>query len=102
MSSSQLKKSWAANPFPGTGNVTTFNDWRAYNGTMKNSLSDIAWNGSAITFTYDDGESTAIEAITSCEADATSAPLYSIDGRIVKGTPRPGIYVRAGKKFVVK
>lgn len=47
-------------------------------------------------------DNSGIEAI-GIESDMSKAPVYTIDGRIVKGTPsEPGIYICNGRKFVVK
>lgn len=53
-----------------------------------------------LSFTFD-GETTGIGSIVLPATYDSSAPLYDLSGRRVTGTPRPGVYVRAGRKFVV-
>jgi hypothetical protein len=36
------------------------------------------------------------------EAEADHAPWYDLQGRRVSAPTRPGIYIRNGKKFIVK
>lgn len=44
-----------------------------------------------------------IEDVVLTPEDDTDAPTYTIDGRIVKaGSLAPGIYIRAGRKFIVR
>lgn len=48
------------------------------------------------------GDASGVEGIEE-EQNHSAAPVYTIDGRIVKGTPsEPGIYICNGRKFVVK
>ena len=49
-----------------------------------------------------DGTATSIKNIDS-EVVESNAPVYNLQGQRVDGNnPTPGIYVKAGKKFVVK
>ena len=52
-------------------------------------------------FGIGDGENgtTSIEGVA---ADGDEGQLYDLTGRIVNGQPRPGIYVRNGKKLIIK
>ena len=52
-------------------------------------------------FGIGDGENgtTSIDGVT---VDGDEAQLYDLTGRIVNGQPRPGIYVRNGKKLMIK
>lgn len=66
---------------------------------------NVAWNGTS----YVAGPlaidlSRVMAGISDVTADAadTDAPLYDLYGRRVQGTPTPGIYVRAGRKVVIK
>ena len=47
------------------------------------------------------GTTTAIEGI-STEADAVNAPVYDLSGRRIAAPTHRGIYIRNGKKFMVK
>lgn len=47
------------------------------------------------------GTTTAIEGITT-EADAANAPVYDLSGRRIAAPTHRGIYIRNGKKFMVK
>jgi len=48
-------------------------------------------------------ETTAIAATVGGGSPATaSEALYSLSGQRVNGTPRPGIYVKDGRKIVIK
>lgn len=47
------------------------------------------------------GTTTAIEGI-STEADAANAPVYDLSGRRIAAPAHRGIYIRNGKKFMVK
>lgn len=47
------------------------------------------------------GTTTAIEGI-STEADAANAPVYDLSGRRIAAPTHRGIYIRNGKKFMVK
>ena len=47
------------------------------------------------------GTTTAIEGISS-EADAVNAPVYDLSGRRIAAPAHRGIYIRNGKKFMVK
>ena len=47
------------------------------------------------------GTTTAIEGITT-EADAANAPVYDLSGRRIAAPAHRGIYIRNGKKFMVK
>ena len=52
-------------------------------------------------FGIGDGENgtTSIDGVT---VDGDEGQLYDLTGRIVNGRPRPGIYVRNGKKLIIK
>lgn len=62
-----------------------------------------AGNGSQSSYMLSiDGTATSINAINGAEA-VVDAPVYNIQGQRVDGNNlTPGIYVKAGKKFVVK
>lgn len=46
--------------------------------------------------------STAIESVNS-DASPFTAPLYSLDGRLAQPDAlKPGVYVRSGKKMVIR
>ena len=62
-----------------------------------------AGNGSQSSYMLSiDGTATSINAINGAEA-VVDAPVYNIQGQRVNGNNlTPGIYVKAGKKFVVK
>jgi hypothetical protein len=50
---------------------------------------------------YDDN-STGIETITQAEEKASSETIYDIYGRKVSNMNRGGLYIKNGKKFLVK
>ena len=57
-------------------------------------------DGSSVSYTLEWEEYTGIEAITS---DSGRGDFYTIDGRRLQGTPtQRGIYIRDGKKNIVK
>ena len=64
------------------------------------------------TFTAQAGETTTRFALA-YDSNATGIALtadaqlpvnycYDLQGRLVKGTPRPGIYIKNGKKIIIK
>ena len=55
----------------------------------------------------DDSSTTGIRIINMADGMQTgssvkSAAIYTLEGQRVKGTPRKGIYIKNGKKFIVK
>ncbi len=59
-----------------------------------------ASNASAFKFRFDNG-TTAIESVLNNGAD-TNAPIYDLSGRRVMNAVKGGIYIKNGKKFIVK
>jgi hypothetical protein len=59
-------------------------------------------NAPAIRIVFGDepGNVTAIDRIT--VDNDTDAPLYNLAGQRVQGNVAPGLYIRGGKKVVVK
>lgn len=54
-------------------------------------------------FLSNDAQYDAVVGINNVNSDTFHAPLYSLDGRLAQPDAlRPGIYVRSGKKIVVK
>lgn len=120
--STLYRQSQKGDPFPGTSMVTALNDnmgipnfyW--YAGTQPPSptnnkyhkvdkaLTSIKEDNGAITFNFINGYATGIRDIKQ-DQPACDNMIYSISGQPVgKGTSsmQPGIYIRNGKKFVVK
>ena len=50
----------------------------------------------------DEGETTGINAFEAGQAGSTAAPVYDLSGRRISQTATRGIYIRGGKKFMVK
>ena len=50
----------------------------------------------------DEGETTGINAIEAGQAGSTAAPVYDLSGRRISQPTTRGIYIRGGKKFMVK
>ena len=50
----------------------------------------------------DEGETTGINAIEASQAGSAAAPLYDLSGRRISQPATRGIYIRGGKKFMVK
>lgn len=50
----------------------------------------------------DEGETTGINAIEASQAGSAAAPLYDLCGRRISQPATHGIYIRGGKKFMVK
>lgn len=50
----------------------------------------------------EEGETTGINAIEAGQAGSTSAPVYDLSGRRISQPATRGIYIRGGKKFMVK
>ena len=48
---------------------------------------------------FGDGQTTTINAVKKVIADE---PIYNLTGRKVGGNPQRGIYIRNGKKFIIK
>ncbi len=51
---------------------------------------------------FGDGTNTGIGAVTVAVAAATDAPLYDLSGRRVQSAVRGGVYVRGGRKLIVR
>lgn len=51
---------------------------------------------------FGDGTNTGIGAITASGAAAAEAPLYDLSGRRVQSAASGGVYVRSGRKFIVR
>lgn len=49
-----------------------------------------------------EGETTGINAIEAGQAGSTAAPVYDLSGRRISQPATRGIYIRGGKKFMVK
>ena len=49
-----------------------------------------------------DNEATAIDVLDSSKIKVQSSKVYDLQGRLVNGQLQRGIYIRGGKKFVVK
>ena len=49
-----------------------------------------------------EGETTVINAIEAGQAGSTAAPVYDLSGRRISQPATRGIYIRGGKKFMVK
>ncbi|MBR1415666.1 MAG: leucine-rich repeat protein [Prevotella sp.] len=76
---------------PGTTISTTFPAQKAYL---------IVPAGSRSFLSIDEGETTAIDSVE--EATTADGPLYDLSGRRANGKLAPGIYVKNGKKVVIK
>ena len=50
----------------------------------------------------DEGETTGINAFEAGQAGSTAAPVYDLSGRRISQPATRGIYIRGGKKFMVK
>ena len=50
----------------------------------------------------DEGETTGINAFEAGQAGSTAAPVYDLSGRRISQPTTRGIYIRGGKKFMVK
>ncbi len=116
------RSSHKGDPFPGNSNVTALNDdsglpnfyWYAGSNAaattdsryhkVDKALAFITETDGTVSFNYIDGYATGICDINNV-SDAADGLIYSIHGQVI-GTSvkslQPGIYVRGGKKFVVK
>lgn len=47
-------------------------------------------------------ESSAIRSLAEIKLEKESSKIFDIQGRVVTCTPRPGIYIQQGRKYVVK
>lgn len=116
------KTSMKGDPYPGTSNVTALNDnmgipnfyW--YAGTQAPSstntkfhkvdkaLANIHENDGAITFDFINGYATGIQEVKGNTPKADNT-IHTLNGQPVGSSAaslQPGIYIRGGKKFVVK
>ncbi len=113
----------AGDPFPGTSNVTALNDntglpnfcWYAGNNEQSainnkyhkvdKALVNIAESNGVISFDFIHNYATGIHETVNDSPQSADAMVYTINGQRV-GTSiqrlQPGIYVRNGKKIVVK
>ena len=57
-------------------------------------------DGSEIKVRFEDEDATGIEGIFTEEDD--NAPIYDLTGRKVNDTSKPGIYIKNGKKYIVR
>ena len=49
---------------------------------------------------FEDEDATGIDDVFSEESD--DAPIYDLTGRKVNDTSKPGIYIKNGKKYIVR
>ncbi len=120
--SALYQQSHKGDPYPGTSKVTALNDnmgipnfyW--YAGTQAPSatnqeyhkvdkaLANIQENNGIITFDFINGYATGVNEVKG-DRPTTDDQIYSVNGNLVgknANALQPGIYVRNGKKFVVK
>ena len=116
------RDSHKGDPFPGNSSVTALNDnsglpnfyWYAGNNPTSSTntkyhkvdkaIANITEADGTVSFNYIDGYATGISDISATLAAAT-ATIYSLNGQAMGNTAtslQPGIYVKGGKKFVVK
>jgi hypothetical protein len=57
-------------------------------------------SGVEIKVRFEDEDATGIEGIFTEEDD--NAPIYDLTGRKVSDTSKPGIYIKNGKKYIVR
>ena len=106
-------KEATGDPWPGTSNVTkmTGESYYAFSSVksfMQNKpVTDIQEENGIITFKFKGGDTDGIINITDNVKSYSndSDKVYTIDGRYIGNTTaglRPGIYIRDGKKIVIK
>lgn len=79
---------------------TAFYPWT--NGTLDMNTAYLKYkDADAVLLSFGNSDSTGIETITS-NADNANAPVYDLTGRRVTDTLKNGLYIRNGKKFIVK
>ena len=103
-STSEYYRSHTGDPYPGSQNVTQLLSVQMNRCTIEKPIYNIKEINGVITFDFlKDYEAVAVETPLA-DADAT-AETYDLQGRQVQAgenSLRKGIYVRNGKKFVVK
>lgn len=102
----------AGDPFPGTANTTALNDtmnivnFKVYTGDALNkALDKIEEKDGVISFVFTDNftEYTGISHLEANEAKETDGNIYTIDGRrVLEGALPKGIYIRNGRKVVIR
>ncbi|MBR1688415.1 MAG: C10 family peptidase [Prevotella sp.] len=114
------REQWSENPefelvFDGLKNGETEPEWISlpYISTAATAQSAVGQYAITIsggearnyTLTLQPGILTITEnttAIRDVRSDTRTEPIFTLDGRRISGTLRPGVYIRSGKKYVVK
>ncbi|MBQ7452607.1 MAG: hypothetical protein IJV60_08660, partial [Prevotella sp.] len=84
-------------------NVTEITDLKPYTGTVNKPITDIAIaDDFTVTFKFMGGATPVSEVKATVNSDTEDA-YYTLDGRQLCGQPKvAGIYIKDGKKIVVK
>lgn len=92
----------SGDPYPGSTNVTEITDLKPYTGTVDKPITDIAMaDDFTVTFKFMGG-ATAIQEVRAFD-NSNKDTYYSLDGRALNGLPTAaGIYIKGGKKIVIK
>ena len=100
------QQSHAGDPFPGANNVTQLLSVKMNATTIRKPIYDIVEDNGIITFKFlDQNLGTGIEDLILDNTNDTKLPIYGIDGRRMETSPKSlkkGLYIQAGRKFVVK
>ena len=92
----------SGDPYPGSTNVTEITDLKPYTGTVDKPITDIAMaDDFTVTFKFMGG-ATAIQEVRAFD-NSNKDTYYTLDGRALNGQPTAaGIYIKGGKKIVIK
>ncbi len=103
-------ESYAGDPFPGSGNVTSISDktpvnWPIYNGeSLKKSLFNIVEANQVVTFNFVNGDIPSGISPSLMQDDLDSKEIHSIDGRYLGKDPttlKKGIYIINHQKVII-
>ncbi len=100
ISSTAYQTDHAGDTYPGTSEVTSFTDYKAYNGTIDKPITDITQSGWEVSFKFMGGAVTGIDAIRGAETEAdTDGPVYNLAGQRV-GAAYKGVMIQNGRKVL--
>lgn len=93
--------------FPGYAEVTRFDSSirNFFCAPFEDSLTGITNANGLVTFTYVDRKTVGLEAVEAgdaAEVDGVGAPVYDLSGRVLKGTPANGLYIKNGKTTLIR
>lgn len=102
LTSAQFLIHESGDTYPGSQNVTEITDYKPYTGTVDKPITDIAMaDDFTVTFKFMGG-ATAIQEVRAIDNSAKDT-YYTLDGRALNDKPTvAGIYIKGGKKIVIK